>query len=896
MRLRSIGALTVAALALVATASAQEAGGQYNIANFTPAYGPPGTTINIVGSGVGTSTGVTFNGKPAQFTVGAAYQVYAVVPQGATSGPIVISRNGQTAKSTSDFIVGTAGGPPPASIVDPPPHISPPAGALTGHPRLWVRGSDINRLRGWAVPGNQVWNDLKTVANNMKADMLQGKVPQQDSGDGEGNAFAYPTEEYAEIFAFMSLVDPVAANRADWAKRAHDLMMVVINNAVQGPAANQPFRTPHFITMNRGRWYGESFPLVLDWCYPLFSAAEKATIRKVFIRWIHESLDVNQMGGSYVVQPSGMVNSPGMLSNKGSVRWSGNNYWCNHARNIGMMSLALDPADDVPAAAGDPKAGYVGDYIGNVTGAWLYVRSYADTHDLAGGLSQEGPGYGESSFSALTMLMLAMHTAGYDDPAVYGSPAAIAQNPFWKSDAMTAYIHSMSPQKATFASWMPPMYLPAGYGDVLRFETIDMIRAFGPLAIMDLADGNTTSTRLNSIRWMQTWLSPGGPTSLDKRLVSSPSNYGSMLPILYFLTFDPTAPAPLDPRVGLSTDYVAPGMNRILSRTDWTANASWFAFISTWNVTDHQWGNANSFSFYRGGEFLTKEWSGYGKNIGASDYQNNLSIQNPPTGAGIPWFNVDEGTHGGQYSYSSNGDPVVKSSLQGSYVFAEGDSTNRYNTTIFHATDVAHASRSILYLKPDTIVVYDRATSKSANRYKRFYLNFATQPVINGNTATVTTPKGQKLFVSSLLPAGASLTGDMPTTTWSYNEGTQDEPMHYRLCEQDPSNPLDVRFLNVLQGANSNAAPIQASWFAPSVGAFDGALFNNTAVLFAVNLNQAFTGLTYTVPVGTTSHFVTGLTPGAGYTVTQQTGLNGVTVTVTAGGTTIADSGGLIHF
>jgi hypothetical protein len=31
-----------------------------------------------------------------------------------------------------------------------------------------------------------------------------------------------PTEEYAEMFALMSLVDPNAANRADWAKRAHD--------------------------------------------------------------------------------------------------------------------------------------------------------------------------------------------------------------------------------------------------------------------------------------------------------------------------------------------------------------------------------------------------------------------------------------------------------------------------------------------------------------------------------------------------------------------------------------------------------------------------------------------------------------------------------------------------
>jgi hypothetical protein len=37
-------------------------------------------------------------------------------------------------------------------------------------------------------------------------------------------------------------------------------------------------------------------------------------------------------------------------------------------------------------------------------------------------------------------------------------------------------------------------------------------------------------------------------------------------------------------------NFIAPSLNRILSRTDWSSNANWFAFISAYSNTDHQWG------------------------------------------------------------------------------------------------------------------------------------------------------------------------------------------------------------------------------------------------------------------------------------------------------------------
>src|SRR5207253_8621313 len=99
-----------------------------------------------------------------------------------------------------------------------------------------------------------------------------------------------PTEMVAEFFAFMSLVSNDAAARDDYAKRARTLLMYIMSEAAKGPAEGQPFRDPGFYggDANRARWWGESFPLTVDWIYPYLSSGDKATIRKVFLRWSDE--------------------------------------------------------------------------------------------------------------------------------------------------------------------------------------------------------------------------------------------------------------------------------------------------------------------------------------------------------------------------------------------------------------------------------------------------------------------------------------------------------------------------------------------------------------------------------------------------------------------------------
>src|SRR5260370_17947232 len=91
---------------------------------------------------------------------------------------------------------------------------------------------------------------------------------------------------YAELFAFMSLISSDKTARDDYAARARKLLMYVMNIVAQGPAPDQPFRDPAFATSDsdRSRWWGEGFALSVDWIYPYLSAADKATIQKVFVQ------------------------------------------------------------------------------------------------------------------------------------------------------------------------------------------------------------------------------------------------------------------------------------------------------------------------------------------------------------------------------------------------------------------------------------------------------------------------------------------------------------------------------------------------------------------------------------------------------------------------------------
>jgi hypothetical protein len=198
------------------------------------------------------------------------------------------------------------------------------------------------------------------------------------------------------------------------------------------------------------------------------------------------------------------------------------------------------------------------------------------------------------------------------------------------------------------------------------------------------------------------------------------------------------------------------------------------------------------------------------------------------------------------------------------------------------------------WLKPDFIVVYDRATTRSDKLFKRFHLVSGGDPEVNGKLATFTTPKGQKLYVHTLLPQAAVLTA---TKAETFNQVAEGDPSRSKLRVEDPAGPRDVRFLHVLQGADAGATPAPVSAVQSSAGTpFAGAAVGGFSAVFPVDLAAPFTRVTYTVPAAVTAQIVGGLRPGSAYDVVLKNAGSTVEVTVSAGTKYLADEGGVIAF
>lgn len=804
---------------------------------------------------------------------------------------------------------------------------------LTTHPRLWVTQADIPRLQSWAANSNPMYTNGLASAAAQAVHIYDTEFAPNNHAQwqdlGISNWVVRCSEGYAQFFAFMSLVEADPVKSSDYAQRARTLLMYVIDEAVKGATPNVngnevPFRSPVFITFNRANYWGEAFPLAVDWIqyHPeVLSATDKAKIRAVFLRWSNECLNASTTSGEHP-QPVGVTNSPELLSNLKQLRWTANNYYTGHMRQITLMSLSLDAADDPPLNPAQPDnqlGNSLRSYIDNVLGAWLY-QQYAVYEEAqqagaalgvsptglgiaAGGLSVEGFLYGHA-LSYLHEALLGLYTAGYRDAGQYGPQLGLIDSGYWNK-FVDGFFHSIPfsgsvPDPASGYAYMGQLFQIANYGDVLRaWASADFVSTFGSLGIYDQLTGN--QTRLQKEQWIAINTMEGGPASLYSRAANVWGNTDASRAILYFLLFPPDLPAPADPRPALPTEFYAAPLGRLLARTDWTPQASWLTYICCWNSINHQNGCGNQFEFYRKGEWLVKERSGYANdNVGATpDFHNTLSVMNDVP-AQLFWFEGPISARGGQWKEGLNtGDPTAMASWGASYAYAQGDATNLYNrwdqwNPQNRALDVAHCSRSLLWLKPDHVIIYDRAKTNHSGRFKRFNLCLTANAAINEHQADILTPGGQHLYLTSLLPAGAVLS---VTTAENFNQVAELEPTRFQLAITDPSNPADIRFLNVLQGADQGVSADQVQLLQNDGGVeFDGVLVRQTMVWFARDLSAPITSMTYTVPGDTQRHYVTGLASQATYTIDLQSAVEGYKVTISPGGAVLTDQAGVLMF
>ena len=200
------------------------------------------------------------------------------------------------------------------------------------------------------------------------------------------------------------------------------------------------------------------------------------------------------------------------------------------------------------------------------------------------------------------------------------------------------------------------MYLAAWYGDGEIYAAPDTIGLLGPLGYFDDLTGNTD--RLASIRWMQTEMQSGGPDQLLYRMSTGPATPTSRSSTSCSSTLRatpasipaPTCPWNTSPRASAASSPAPAG----------TEDAAWFTWALGWNAVDHQHGDGNQIEFYRRGEWLTKERTGYGFNIGSSDYHNTLALQNDQPDHFDPSdYRYDLSLRGSQWMIVAAGDPEI---------------------------------------------------------------------------------------------------------------------------------------------------------------------------------------------------------------------------------------------
>lgn len=805
----------------------------------------------------------------------------------------------------------------------------------------WVKNADGSITRTSFTDENGVTH-LPTLGDGSPnpnwGSILQRKAAPEDDTGAHTGIQPLISEKYAMIFALMARLykdqPGYETQRAEYIAAARECLMKVIEPASLGhpaPDANgqyPPFRQPGFALQDRS-FGAESFALAVDWMYEDLTADELAKIRRCFLLW---SNDADKKPGYSPVQPIAgvtLVNDPALLhfddpvqvTRRSLLRWSLNNHYGNHLRQTALFAMSFDPKDDVPAVAGDAAAasltGYttgpagVNDwvyqntgYLRDATGAWLYLTDYALRHDGAGGLSLEGTQYASNGLGPLALTMYCLHTAGQDDPQRWGPQVSLHRHPFWDK-VLPGYLALMPPTSRIHPdqTYLGPHFQPPMSGDEQNYLMVNdqNIKFLAPLGLYDERVNGAGGGTIQAVRHIQRHLANGGAANLAGRMMSTRSEDRPRDGIYYFLLFDPEAPATSDPRPQQPLTFYAQHdpagkMGMLTARSDATPDATYFHWRLAWNRIDHQRADSLGFGLWKNGIWFTKIMTGYGALQGCSEFRNNLALKNGATL--FPGANYEATVNhprGSQWDYGCAQDPeITRRSLGAGFIHFDGDATGLYNWFDKpQQQNILHASRSIVWLKPDHVIIYDRAKSTADGGFKRWCLNMPGAVTINGTTASAiasngTTPKG-KLFVKTLLPAGAvpeaaDITSGQPAPY---------EDMKARVIVNAPGDPLETRFLHLVQATDLAATDADATQLVTSAGgAYEGMVIGTRCVLFRKTAEVTELPLAFTVPAGITEFHLTGMEKFTGYEIANAGG----SVTITAGTQRFSDGGGVLVF
>ncbi|HEV2694534.1 MAG TPA: PKD domain-containing protein [Verrucomicrobiae bacterium] len=289
--------------------------------------------------------------------------------------------------------------------------------------------------------------------------------------------------------------------------------------------------------------------------------------------------------------------------------------------------------------------------------------------------------------------------------------------------------------------------------------------------------------------------------------------------------------------------YYAQGTGLITARADWSYTSTWLAFqLGNELETDHQAYNQGQLEVQRGGNGLLINANEVGGNqtpSTESSFGNLVAIDD--NGAGTQNYSFNQGSW-----FGTPGCRITSFEATNGYVYVAGDYAAAYSLNTTPGTGTAtKLTRQIVYLRPDFIMVHDRATTKAVNDPKQLRWHFLKPPTVSaGANSWVATNGTGKLFGQTFSRSA------LMTTNMAVKCPAGSSTVVYRVVTQNSNTAAGVTYVTALQSAPSTAASmVRTTSILSTDGRMEGVQMSTNVVMFGADaaLNPFTGSISYTV-------------------------------------------------
>jgi hypothetical protein len=797
---------------------------------------------------------------------------------------------------------------------------------VTSHPRLIVTAAMLPELRSRATSRNVPYQAIKTIVGNYleRDNAVWSWSCKGGNGQPKTDQSGGYKEGVANLYAFLSMVAPTPAERNTWGCYGRDVWVYVMQQVISGKEE---------IKGNHWSDSAPQFALTTDWLMAgnYLSASDQELARRFLAYYAKTVLGFSYGSGA----PPSKYNSAAQFQQNDiysliGMRAMGNNYTMSKMLAVVGASLTFndDPTDDPsqPNSCNakrtdlcpDYSAGSLHAYFSYFAGALMY-RMYAHLEDPAvtlqayqntfsnlpqlpkcnymdgskysclgdgrGGESSEGSWY-QYSLYRLRYALNMIHTAGYNDPILYGPQISFDTSSWWDmkyvSDVLflTGVVPEGTPNEASYN------YLTTG--DSLHYVRVPS--DFLTEASMMTADSYVgRKDRTETLRWLLVNSAFGGPSGknhckfycgFNSELANDFADSLDVDLLISTSAPDPVASLPPDPRPSLPPDLYNGSFNQhTIVRTNAPGSSELFSTYCPNTMIDHEHQYCGRFDIFSNGEYITKgrtEFNDYNDVMSSASQSNTLSVENTGTGCSDNnCFMYSAVANGGQFWHGfQQGLNLITHSELPSYAAFLYNDTPSYNGWWVYATpydvpgykDVTKVSRSMVYLRnTNQLIYYDRAATHHPSAKAVFQITTG-EPTVNGDEATWLTRSGkQRAYFTGLLPAHATVARVDLIEGRKGQEADWEPAANIKVGD---GKTTAVEFLSVLEWGSSSMHKTPTSVVESTAGqSFDGAKVGSSLVMFMRDWPTTFTSVIYPAS-GATTQYISDLQPNMPYQIT----------------------------